>query len=250
MPRNDSNPYEVLGLDRGATAAEVRAAYLRLAKKYHPDKNPCDKASEWIFRELQRAYETLRVANDVRSGEQERPSTAQENNVRRQAERARQQEQKAEEAERDKYEQWERQQAEDARRRWEWARAEHTARGADGTEPVCDDCESVARWWTKLPLIVQLSWAWTKWTAPVVFLGFMFSFMVMIALVLLWSGVWLMLVLASLLVGRPPPPPSVVEPRGDMVGVLAFALGYLLALRMAVKAEDKPKVCPSCGRVS
>ena len=250
MPGKDSDPYEVLGLDRGATAAEVRAKYLRLAKKYHPDKNRGDKSSEWIFREIQRAYETLRVANDVRSGGQERPSTAQEKNVRRQAERARKRQQQAEEAEREEYEQWERQQAEDARRRSEWARAEHAARGEDGTEPVCDDCQSVPRWWTKLPLIVQLSWAWTKWTAAVVFLGFMFSFMVMIALLLLWSGVLLMLVLASLLVGRSPPPPSALEPRGEMVGVLAFVLGYSLAVRMAVKAEDKPKVCPSCGRVS
>ena len=170
--------------------------------------------------------------------------------MRRQAERARQRQQQAEEAEREEYEQWERQQAEDARRRSEWARAEHAARGEDGTEPVCDDCESVVRRWTKLPLIVQLSWAWTKWTVAVVFLGFMFSIMVMVALLLLWSGVWLMLVLASLLVGRPPPSPSAIEPRGDMVGVLAFVLGYLLVLRMAIKAEDKPKVCPSCGRVS
>ena len=52
--------YEVLGLEPGATRAEVRAAYLRLAKKHHPDKNPGDKASEWIFKEVGRAYESLR----------------------------------------------------------------------------------------------------------------------------------------------------------------------------------------------
>ena len=60
MPRKITDPYEVLGLDRGATEADVRTAYLRLAKKHHPDKNPGDKASEWIFKEVQRAYETLR----------------------------------------------------------------------------------------------------------------------------------------------------------------------------------------------
>ena len=46
MPRKITDPYEVLGLHRGATDAAVRAAYLRLAKKHHPDKNPGDKASE------------------------------------------------------------------------------------------------------------------------------------------------------------------------------------------------------------
>ena len=56
MPRKTTDPYEVLGLSRGATEADVRAAYLRLAKKHHPDKNPGDKASEWIFKEVQRAY--------------------------------------------------------------------------------------------------------------------------------------------------------------------------------------------------
>ena len=40
MPRKITDPYEVLGLDRGATEADVRTAYLRLAKKHHPDKNP------------------------------------------------------------------------------------------------------------------------------------------------------------------------------------------------------------------
>ena len=60
MEREHRDPYEVLGLEPGATRAEVRAAYLRLAKKHHPDKNPGDKASEWIFKEVGRAYESLR----------------------------------------------------------------------------------------------------------------------------------------------------------------------------------------------
>ena len=59
MTRDDRDPYEVLGLQPTATSVEIRAAYLRLAKKHHPDKNPGDKASEWIFKEVGRAYETL-----------------------------------------------------------------------------------------------------------------------------------------------------------------------------------------------
>ena len=60
MPGDDrDDPYEVLGLEPSATRVEIRAAYLRLAKKHHPDKNPGDRASEWIFKEVGRAYETL-----------------------------------------------------------------------------------------------------------------------------------------------------------------------------------------------
>ena len=78
MPRKITDLYEVLGLNRGAKEVDVRAAYLRLAKKHHPDKNPEDKASEWIFKEVQRAYETLRDANDGLPAGQERPPRAQE----------------------------------------------------------------------------------------------------------------------------------------------------------------------------
>lgn len=144
MPRKNSDPYEVLGLGRGATAVEVRAAYLRLAKKHHPDKNPGDKASEWIFKEIQRAYETLRDANEARSVEPDRPSATQEDNTRTCADRARQCQ--AEEAEREGYEQWEHQQAEDSRRRWERVWAKESARGEGEAEPVCDDCGSLDRW--------------------------------------------------------------------------------------------------------
>ena len=73
MPRRITDPYEVLGLDRNATEADVRAAYLRLVKRHHPDKNPGDKASEWIFKEVQSAHETLRDAKGVRPGGQQGP---------------------------------------------------------------------------------------------------------------------------------------------------------------------------------
>ena len=49
--------YEVLGLERTTDAEEIKKAYRRLALKYHPDKNPGDKAAEEKFKELGEAYE-------------------------------------------------------------------------------------------------------------------------------------------------------------------------------------------------
>ncbi len=51
--------YEVLGIERTADADEIKKAYRRLALKYHPDKNPGDKAAEEKFKELGEAYEIL-----------------------------------------------------------------------------------------------------------------------------------------------------------------------------------------------
>ncbi len=51
--------YEVLGVAREATPDEVKAAYRRLALKFHPDKNPGDKAAEEKFKEAAEAYEIL-----------------------------------------------------------------------------------------------------------------------------------------------------------------------------------------------
>ena len=80
MARQDRNPYEVLGLDADATSREIKAAYRRLAMKHHPDKNPGDKASEWIFREVNRAYENLQgISRGNRSsGQYEAPHERQE----------------------------------------------------------------------------------------------------------------------------------------------------------------------------
>src|SRR5580765_5328419 len=51
--------YEVLGLEKGAGADEIKKAYPKLAVKYHPDKNPGDKTAEEQFKELGEAYEVL-----------------------------------------------------------------------------------------------------------------------------------------------------------------------------------------------
>ncbi len=51
--------YEVLGIDKNADETEIKKAFRRLARKYHPDVNPGDKNTEAKFKEINEAYEVL-----------------------------------------------------------------------------------------------------------------------------------------------------------------------------------------------
>ena len=51
--------YEVLGVNKSASADQIKSAYRKLAVKYHPDKNKGDKAAEEKFKEASEAYHIL-----------------------------------------------------------------------------------------------------------------------------------------------------------------------------------------------
>ncbi|HPX00210.1 MAG TPA: DnaJ domain-containing protein, partial [Sedimentibacter sp.] len=51
--------YEVLGISKSADEKEIKSAFRKLAKQYHPDLNPDDKEAEAKFKEVNEAYEVL-----------------------------------------------------------------------------------------------------------------------------------------------------------------------------------------------
>src|SRR6059036_3916150 len=55
--------YEVLGVQRGASDADLKAAFRKLAMQHHPDRNPGDKDCEHKFKELNEAYDVLKDAD-------------------------------------------------------------------------------------------------------------------------------------------------------------------------------------------
>jgi DnaJ-class molecular chaperone len=64
MVANGKDYYEVLGVKRGASDDEIKKAYRKLARKFHPDLNPGDKTAEAQFKQLQEAYDVLSNAGD------------------------------------------------------------------------------------------------------------------------------------------------------------------------------------------
>ena len=54
-----TDPYQVLGVPQNASDDEVKQAYRKLAKKYHPDANPGDKIAEQRMKEINAAYDQI-----------------------------------------------------------------------------------------------------------------------------------------------------------------------------------------------
>ena len=68
----ERDPYQVLGVARGASDAEIKKAFRKLARQFHPDRNDGSTAAESRFKEVQAAYNAIENAEARRKHEQER----------------------------------------------------------------------------------------------------------------------------------------------------------------------------------
>src|ERR1700678_3735120 len=71
--RSSNDYYAILGVEKKATAEEIKKAYRKLARQYHPDRNPGDKQAEARFKEISQPHDVLgdpdkRKQNDSGSG--------------------------------------------------------------------------------------------------------------------------------------------------------------------------------------
>ena len=57
------DPYRVLGVSKDSSEAEIKRSYRKLARQYHPDRNPDDAAAEERFKSIQSAYEEFGTAD-------------------------------------------------------------------------------------------------------------------------------------------------------------------------------------------
>ena len=62
--------YKLLGVNRSTSVADIKKAYRKLARKYHPDLNPGDKTAETKFKEIQEAYSVLSDAKKKKQYDQ------------------------------------------------------------------------------------------------------------------------------------------------------------------------------------
>lgn len=69
------SPYEILEVSKMATSDEIKKAYHKLAKKYHPDLNPGDRQAEMMFKEISEAYKIL--SNPLKRREYDSKATQQ-----------------------------------------------------------------------------------------------------------------------------------------------------------------------------
>ena len=66
----ERDPYQILGVNRGASDAEIKKAFRKLARQYHPDRNEGSTTAEARFKEVQAAYEAIGTAEARREHEQ------------------------------------------------------------------------------------------------------------------------------------------------------------------------------------